>query len=342
MSPKYKLLLLDKPHDEVMKNYEDSFDIVNWFEQNSVEVIYTHLTKIAWDKYPNLKCVLCPVTSVNHLEPIPEKIKVIYLRDKQVLYDSVWSTAEWTVTAMLNLMRANRDELTRKKVGFIGYGRVGQQVANLLKGFDCDIMYMDECYPIYNNNSIIQAKETLADSIYSHADIITVHLSENNNTKGLVGAEAFQKMGWRENLPYFINSSRSSIVDANSLILALTTNTLKGCALDVIDTYDYVQKKQLYELRSEMGNRLIITPHIAGNCDNSRVFTDTHVLTRFFDELTLFETKLEIEGLKQCYSYNCSICNKVIVTEEELPEDIKVICNTCFELEDNKKWEGFK
>jgi phosphoglycerate dehydrogenase-like enzyme len=341
MSPKkYKLLLLDKPHDEVKQNYEDSFDIVNRFEQNSVEVIYTHLTRIDWDKYPNLKCILCPVTSINHLGQIPEKVEVIYPRDKRFLYHWVWSTAEWTVTAMLNLMRANSDELTCKKVGFIGYGWVGQQVGRLLQGFDCEILFYDDCHSFFDPE--IKASDCTIESIYSYADIITVHLPENEGTKGLVGAEAFQKMGWREKMPYFINSSRSSIVDGNSLILALRTNILKGCALDVIDTYDYLQKKQLYELVSEMGNKLIITPHIAGHGNESRIIMDTHVLTKFFDELTLFETKLEVEGLEKDYSYKCSWCSKNIITKVELPEDIKVVCNTCSELEDYKKVEGFK
>jgi phosphoglycerate dehydrogenase-like enzyme len=278
MSTKYDLLLLDKPHDLVIGYYNQVFNVINWDNRSRAEVIYTHLTKIKWCDYPRLKYVLCPVTSCNHLNPI-KGVDIFYLEDKAWLYRHVWSTAEWTVAAMLRLVRETQEELTGGCVGFIGYGRVAQQVAHLLQNFNCEFLYFDKNNTVYNN---VVATRASRNDIYKYADIITVHLSENDKTIGMVDREAFNSILAREVPPIFINSSRSSIVDANSLIRSLVDGAINGCALDVIDSYSYAQKKILYQLS---GDKLIITPHIAGQSSNSRQLTDTYIVNQFFSRI---------------------------------------------------------
>ena len=278
---------LDSPEPLIQKTYDDAihycmraFEMpgqVSMIGYSDINVIYTHLKTIDWERYPNLRFVLCPCTNYDHLKPIPEGIEVIYLNDPEFLYTYIKSTAEWTIYSMLTLLRNNRDELSGSKVGLIGYGRIGQQVASMLKGFDCSVYYFDKKEPKFNT-SIFPTKQHDIKSIFSFADIISVHLSVNEETKGIIDKKCFDYIG--EQRPYFINSSRSCIVEPNSLISAIWDKKLSGVALDVIEDYTPEQKNTLYDFTREHYANTVITPHIAGRCRPSRAMTDTFVLNK--------------------------------------------------------------
>lgn len=118
-------------------------------------------------------------------------------------------------------------ELHNKTVGIIGLGAIGQRVAYLSHAFGCKVL-------AYNRSikNIENATQVDKNTLLQQADIITVHIPLNTETKGFIGAHEFQQMQPHSIL---INTARGPIVDQNALYNALKKGQIAGAAVDVYD-----------------------------------------------------------------------------------------------------------
>lgn len=118
-------------------------------------------------------------------------------------------------------------ELEGKRFGIIGLGAIGTRVAELAKAFGCEVV-------AYNRSpKEVAGVEMLdLDSLLQSADIISLHLPSNADTKGLINAE---KIGLMKDSAIFINAARGPIVDSQALADALNADKLAGAAVDVFD-----------------------------------------------------------------------------------------------------------
>ena len=110
-------------------------------------------------------------------------------------------------------------ELSGKKVGVLGYGHVGRKVVDLLKAFGAEVA-------VYSRNYQTATLEEL----FRQSDIITLHLSLNDKTKGMVGEEL---LGLMKKEAFLINISRGQVVDEEALFKVLSEKKIAGAALDV-------------------------------------------------------------------------------------------------------------
>lgn len=181
--------------------------------------------------------------------------------------------AELTVGLILNLLRkvnrmdsALREDrweklmgnlLCGKKVGIIGFGRIGRKVAELLSNFDTELAYCD----IESKSCSIKCSSKGFREILGWADIITLHLSASPDQCPVIGGEEIKSMkkgGW------LINVSRGGVVDEEALYHALRANRLSGAAVDVFE-------KEPYEGPLKELNNVILTPHIGSYATEARV-----------------------------------------------------------------------
>ncbi len=164
-------------------------------------------------------------------------------------------------TFMKNRMDENQlyytgSELKGKTIGIIGLGAVGKKVAEFCRVFDMNVL-------AYARNTVVHsdgfAKITDFDTLISLSDIVSVHVSLNQQTKHLINKEVFKKM---KNTSLFINTARGGIVNEGDLIDALKNKDILGACLDVFESEPLPINS---ELRS-LGN-VILTPHTAGMPD---------------------------------------------------------------------------
>lgn len=141
------------------------------------------------------------------------------------------------------------DELCGKKVGFVGFGAVGQSVAEILEGFGCDIDY---CDPYVNINKY--HKSSLED-IFKECDIVSIHLPVLNETRGMIDKKLF---GLMKKDAIFVNTARSAVVNEKDLLEAL--NHINGAIIDVFD--EEPPSKELIGKYSK--DNVLLTPHICG------------------------------------------------------------------------------
>lgn len=120
-------------------------------------------------------------------------------------------------------------EVCNKTLGVIGLGNIGRIVADRAQGLKMKVIGYD---PILTAEAAARIGVELVslDEIFARADFVTVHTPLTDDTRGIVGAEAFAKMkkGVR-----VINCARGGIVDERALADALASGKVAGAALDV-------------------------------------------------------------------------------------------------------------
>ena len=146
-------------------------------------------------------------------------------------------------------------ELEGKTYGIIGFGTVGQQVADRAHGFGMRVITFDP----YQKEDVIEAhyaKRVDLSTLISSSHVISVHAKATNDNKGMIGKEEFDMM--RDGV-YFINNARASIVDEQAQREALRSGKLGGLALDVFHEEPIKENDEYFRY-----DNVVLTPHIAG------------------------------------------------------------------------------
>ena len=182
------------------------------------------------------------------------------------------SVAELTMSLMLSLVREvsradaamkngkwlKKDlegtELFDKTLGIIGFGRIGQLVSERCHAFGMQVIVYD---PKLTPESIkLRGGFSVTfDELLERSDIITLHLPLNNETRGMINAEAFSKMKKGARI---ICAARGGVIDEAALLAALESGQVAGAALDVFATEPPGQSA----LASHP--RVVCTPHVGG------------------------------------------------------------------------------
>jgi D-3-phosphoglycerate dehydrogenase len=113
-----------------------------------------------------------------------------------------------------------------KKLGIVGFGRIGMAVARRACGFEVETAY-------YARSSKPDRSERFFDSLVDlarWADVLVVTLAGGAGTQNLIGREVFEALGPEG---YFVNVSRGSTVDEAALLEALEQGGIAGAGLDV-------------------------------------------------------------------------------------------------------------
>ncbi|MBP9673889.1 MAG: hydroxyacid dehydrogenase [Bacteriovoracaceae bacterium] len=166
-------------------------------------------------------------------------------------------------------------ELTGKKIGIVGFGRIGQIVAKRLAGFDPQILFYD---PFIEKSEFTYAKKASGlEEIFSSCDIITIHVPLMAQTTGLVSAKLLNSM-----LPHavLINASRGKIVDEVALLEILSQNKIKGAAFDVFEKEPLPSDSPLRALKN-----IVLTPHLGASTAEAQLRVGEmaiHQLKEFF------------------------------------------------------------
>lgn len=149
------------------------------------------------------------------------------------------------------------DELYGKTIGIIGYGRIGQGIARLARGFGMKIIGLkrDPDKEVEVKPDIILGKNSL-DILLKESDIVVIIVPLTKETYHLIGERELRLM---KPSSILINVARGKVVDENALIKALKERWILGAGLDVFETEPLPFESELWNL-----DNVVITPHIAG------------------------------------------------------------------------------
>ena len=234
------------------------------------------LDKKYFSQFKNLKVVGTPSTGVNHMDIDyleENNIKYFCLLDDREGLDSITASAEFTWLHIMNAIRKfseslnyinewresdnesflRSNELSGKKIGIIGIGRIGKKVKKYAEAFDMNVKYYDP-YVEGGCNDISELYDSDILSINCYLTKETTNLISNgflnDFKKGLI----------------VVNTSRGEVVDEN-YVAKLIKNKDIFYSCDVLcneqDINKLKENSPLFKMNLAYNN-LIITPHVAG------------------------------------------------------------------------------
>lgn len=153
-------------------------------------------------------------------------------------------------------------EFHDKTLGLIGFGRIGQRFAEMVKGaFNMRILYND----IKRNEKAeikVGAIFTNMDTLLEQSDIVSIHVPLLPSTKHLITSREIKKM---KPTAILINTARGAIIDEDGLAVALEENWIEGAGIDV-----YEEEPKIYPKLKKLPN-VVLTPHIASATREARI-----------------------------------------------------------------------
>lgn len=182
--------------------------------------------------------------------------------------DASMKSGKWDKASFTGL------ELSNKKIGIIGFGRIGQIVAKRLAGFEPEVMFYD---PFATTDIPYAKKEEDLKKIFSTADIITIHTPLLPQTKNMINAEL---LGVMKKEAILVNAARGGIVDEAALLDILKNKKIRGAGFDVFATEPLEDSSELRKL-----DNLILTPHLGASTEEAQVRVGemvVHQLNEFF------------------------------------------------------------
>ncbi len=165
-------------------------------------------------------------------------------------------------------------ELHRKRIGVVGLGRIGREVAARCRGFGLEVWAHD---PFVSPSVAESLHVRLAslDEVLSGCDFLTLHTTLTKETKHLLDKAALArvKRGIR-----IVNAARGELIDEGALLEALESGRVAGAALDV-----HAQEPPT-DWRLARHPRVVATPHIGAATAEAqeRVGTDIAIQVRDF------------------------------------------------------------
>jgi D-3-phosphoglycerate dehydrogenase len=157
-----------------------------------------------------------------------------------------------------NLMQAKRWEritahlLSGRTVGLIGFGRIGQRVAQLCNAFGAKVLAFDP-FAEKTLESKLNISFVTMEQLLSQSDIVSIHASKVSDNPVVIASEQIALM---KDGAILVNLSRGEMVDETALVDALNSGKISGAGLDVF-------AKEPYQGTLCDFDQVILTPHSA-------------------------------------------------------------------------------
>jgi len=223
-------------------------------------------------KASKLQWIQCMITGVDYLVNLPSLRKDVVITSTRGIHGPQMSELAFLLMLALNRNFAqnirNQDQrlwdsrpgtlLWKKKVGILGVGVIGQEIARKCKAFGMTVYGIDRIkIKIDSVDHFLGPEELL--QVMREVDYFISVVPSTPETQKMVGTKELSAM---KSTAFFINIGRGETVDEEALVHVLRTQKIAGAALDVFCTEPLPKDHPLWGMKN-----VIITPHVGGKCD---------------------------------------------------------------------------
>jgi len=287
--------------------FEQPLETTNLKQLKDVEIlstfIYSVIDKSTLEKLPNLKYIATMSTGFDHIDLVAAQKNQIKVSNVPFYGEN--TVAEHTFALILALSRKlipsiektrhgdfNQTDLRGfdlkdKTLGIIGFGHIGEHLAQMAQGFQMNILAFD-IQPDQKLAKKYRLQYVSLNDLLKKSEVISLHAPYNKKTHHLINSKnIFQiKKG-----AVLVNTARGGLIETEALFDALKRDLLSGIGLDVLEEEFFIkEEKELlssefsksHNLKTILENhlllndpRVIITPHNA--------FNSKEALTRILD-----------------------------------------------------------
>ena len=280
-----KILISDKMSnkvEDVLKSKSIDYDIKTGLEPNELKTIIddydgilirsaTKLTSDILENCSNLKVIGRAGVGVDNVDlDVATKNKILVMNTP---LGNLEATAELTVGLMFSLYRhihnANASthegkwekakfmgtELKGKTLGIVGFGNIGQRVAEICKVIGMQILTNSNSASDEVLNSF-GAKKVSTEELISSSDVLSLHTKLNDQTKNMLNKESIATM---KSSSVLINCARGGLINESDLKDALNNDVIAGAAIDVYETEPATENVMFG------AKNLLLTPHLGAS-----------------------------------------------------------------------------
>ncbi len=144
-------------------------------------------------------------------------------------------------------------DVSRKTLGVVGFGRIGKAVAKRAAGFDMKVLYLGRTRLDPSEEEKLGVSYAPLDELLRESDYVSVHVPLRPETKHLIGS---RELGLMKSSACLINTARGPIVDERALVEALRSRHIRAAGLDV-----YENEPELSPGLAELDNAVLL-PHM--------------------------------------------------------------------------------
>ena len=152
-------------------------------------------------------------------------------------------------------------QITGKRLGILGMGRVGQVMAQRARGFDMSIHYHNR-RPIDSELAAGAIYHDSVEALLAEIDVLSIHCPASKQTKGLINS---QRLATMHKNAIIVNTSRGGVVDDDALVDALKSGSIAAAGLDVYNG----EPDQIHPGYSQLDN-VFLLPHIGSATHETR------------------------------------------------------------------------
>ncbi len=170
------------------------------------------------------------------------------------LHSSSVHSGEWVNCEDFCYWKTPLTELENKTLGIIGFGKIGQAVANIAQSFNMNIIAVSGHETDQSERKNFKWASSL-DELLEKSDFVSLHCPLTPKTTGMVDEEFIKKM---KRGAILINTSRGPVLNEKAVADALNSGYLAGVGVDVLSTEPPMRDNPLLTAKN-----CLITPHIA-------------------------------------------------------------------------------
>ena len=265
----------DTPNDEavIIERIKDA---------EAITANFIDITRKAIDAAPNLKYIISPAVGyewIDYKYAASKGIKVLNCptQNAEAVAEHavalMLAVAHRITEAVLDLQRGNWSqqrlvgvELSHKKLGLVGYGKVGKLIEQKVSGgLGMHVSYVNS-----------SSSPTQLDALLQESDVVCLCLSLNEASKGMID-ERRLKLLKKEAI--LVNVARGAIVDQVALVTSLKKGAIRGAGLDVFldEPFTGGAPDSIVEIAT-LPN-VVATPHIAYNTEETMQRLGQELLT---------------------------------------------------------------
>jgi glycerate dehydrogenase len=187
-------------------------------------------------------------------DAVAQHVKALILEHTNHVGEYARSVAdgEWVKSPDFCYIKKPLLELRDFSLGIIGFGRIGQRVAELGHAFGMKILYANRSK---KEGISLPAQHVLMDRLFGESDIISLHCPQGPENFQFVNQELLNRM---KPTAFLINTARGTLIHEADLAQALRDHKLAGAALDVLSKEPPDWANPLLQAPN-----CTITPHIA-------------------------------------------------------------------------------
>ena len=247
---KYEFTIFNEP----FQNELETIEVLKGFEALFIMRERTKITKTLISNLPKLKFIMTSGTRNNAIDLSATKEKKILVCGTDINPNPA---AEVTWALILGLMRNLKQEIDNmfqgywqttigyelkgKRLGVIGLGKIGSQVAKIGQAFGMEVSAWSENLNLSEANKL-NVLPMSKDDLIKTSDILSIHVVLGDKYKNLITKKELKEM---KKSSFLINTSRGEIINEKDLIEALEGDEIAGAGLDVYNQEPLPQDHKL-------------------------------------------------------------------------------------------------